>query len=158
MRKSRVYKKHSVQPDPVYNDVRVGKFVNHLMRDGEKLVAFKVFYKAMDIIEEKTKEKGIDVFSKAIENVAPSIEIKKRRVGGSTSQVSVDIRPCRAEFLAMTFLIKCALKRSEKTMPVKLANEMISAHNGEGEAVKKKEEIHKMANSNKTSFIPSKNK
>ncbi len=158
MRKSKVYKKHPVQPDPVYNDLIVGKFVNHLMRDGEKLVAFKIFYRALDIVEEKTKKNGLDIFMKALENVAPSVEIKRRRVGGSTSQVSVDIRPCRAKFLSMTFIIKCAAKRSEKTMPVKLANEIIAAYNGEGEAVKKKEEIHKMASSNKQNFVPTKSR
>lgn len=157
MRKSKVLKKHKINPDPVYKDLTVSKFVNHLMRNGKKFVAYKIFYKAIKLIEDKTKGKGLEILMTAIKNTSPSVEIKRRRIGGNTAQIPVEIRKDRADFLAMTWLIKYAKKRAEKRMAVKLANEVVDAYNGEGEAIKKREEIHKMASSNKL-FAPMKGK
>lgn len=153
MRKSRVLKPHNVKPDPVFKDLTVSKFANYLMKDGKKLVAYKILYKTLGMVGDRTKKEGLDVFKEAIKNAAPSVEIKRRRVGGSTAQVPVEIRKNRADFLSMTWIIKNASNRSEKTMALKLTNEIIDTYNGEGTTIKKKEDVHKMASSNKF-FVP----
>lgn len=149
MRRKRVLKNLNIIPDPVYNNVDVSKFINYLMWDGKKFAAYKVFYKAMELIKEKTKENELEVLQKAIQNASPSVETKRRRVGGSNTQIPVEISPKRSKFLSMRWLINFSRARSEKTMAVKLANEIISAYNGDGATIKKKEEMHKMAASNR---------
>jgi small subunit ribosomal protein S7 len=147
-RKKRVIKRE-ILPDPKFHDVLVTKFINNLLRRGKRSIAESIFYDALDIIEEKTKETGMDIFKKALENVQPMLEVKSRRVGGSTYQVPVEVRASRREALAMRWLISYAKARSEKTMADKLAGEMIAAANGEGAAVKKREDTHRMAEANK---------
>ena len=148
MRKPK-FKRHYPSADPVYQDVQVSQFVNNLMREGKKMVAYTIFYNALREVEEKTEQKGIEVWRQALENVIPSVEVKSRRVGGSTFQVPLEVRPLRKVSLGMKWLIRFARQRSEKSMSRRLAAEIISASKGEGAAVKKKEEIHRMAESNK---------
>ncbi len=138
-----------VMPDPIYNSKVVTKFINGLMLDGKKNIATKIFYNALDLIEKKTGEKGIEVFEKAIENIKPVLEVKSRRVGGATYQVPVEVRPIRQQALAIRWIITFARKRSERTMIERLANELIDAANGRGAAYKKKEDTYKMAEANK---------
>ncbi len=138
-----------VSPDPVYNSKLVSKFINYLMYDGKKSVAAKILYGALEIIEKKSGEKGIDVFYKAIENVKPLMEVKSRRVGGATYQVPVEVRPIRQQALAFRWIIAFARKRSERVMKDRLANELIDAANERGGAFKKKEDTYKMAEANK---------
>ncbi len=138
-----------VMPDPVYKSKVVTKFINGLMLDGKKNVATKIFYDALDLIEKKTEEKGIEVFEKAIENIKPVLEVKSRRVGGATYQVPVEVRPIRQQTLAIRWIIMFARKRSERTMVERLANELIDAANSRGAAYKKKEDTYKMAEANK---------
>ncbi len=138
-----------VMPDPVYNSKVVTKFINGLMLDGKKNVATKIFYDALKRIEEKTNEKGIEVFEKAIENIKPILEVKSRRVGGATYQVPVEVRPARQQTLAIRWIITFARKRSERTMVERLSNELIDAANSRGAAYKKKEDTYKMAEANK---------
>ncbi|MDZ7260982.1 MAG: 30S ribosomal protein S7 [candidate division KSB1 bacterium] len=147
-RKKRVVARE-VLPDPKYQSVLVTKFINGIMRRGKKSVAEKIFYSAIDKIEQKTGSKGLEVFEKAIENVKPVLEVKSRRVGGATYQVPVEVRPERRQSLAIRWLISYAKIRSEKTMSDKLAAELIAASNKEGGAIKKKEDTHKMAEANK---------
>ena len=148
MRKKRAEKRY-IKPDPKFNDVLVTKFVNCIMYDGKKAVAREVIYKAFEIIEEKTKKSGIEVFKKALSNTQPLIEVRSRRVGGATYQVPTEVRPERRSALAMRWIKTYARARNEKSMSQKLAQELISASNGEGSAVKKKEDTHKMAEANK---------
>lgn len=148
MRKKRAEKKY-LKPDPKFNDVLVAKFVNSIMFDGKKSVARMVVYKAFDIIEERTKKPGIDVFKRALSNTQPLIEVRSRRVGGATYQVPTEVRPERRSALAMRWIKNYARGRNEKSMPLKLASELIAASNNEGSAVKKKEDTHKMAEANK---------
>ena len=148
MRKKRSDKKF-VDPDPKYNDVIVAKFINSIMYDGKKSKARYVVYKAFDIIEERTKKPGLEIFRKAITNTQPVIEVRSRRVGGATYQVPTEVRPERRAALAMRWIKTYSQGRGEKSMPVKLASELIAASNGEGSAVKKKEDTHKMAEANK---------
>ncbi|MGD8306569.1 MAG: 30S ribosomal protein S7 [Ignavibacteria bacterium] len=148
MRKRRAEKRY-LKPDPKFNDVQVAKFINNLMYDGKKAVARKVLYDAFDIIEEKTKKPALEVFKMAITNTQPVIEVKSRRVGGATYQVPTEVRPERRSALAMRWIKINARKRSEKTTSAKLAQELISASNNEGAAVKKKEDTHRMAEANK---------
>ncbi len=148
MRKKRAPKRY-INPDPKFNDLTLAKFVNVIMYDGKKSVARKVVYEAFEIIEEKTKKPGIDVFKKAISNVSPLIEVRSRRVGGATYQVPMEVRAERKQALAFRWLKNYARNRSEKSFSAKLASELISASNNEGSAVKKKEETHKMAEANK---------
>ena len=138
-----------VMPDPIYNSKVVTKFINGLMLDGKKNIATKIFYDALDLIEKKTEEKGIDVFEKAIENIKPVLEVKSRRVGGATYQVPVEVRPIRQQALAIRWIITFARKRSERTMVERLANELIDAANSRGASYKKKEDTYKMAEANK---------
>ena len=148
MRKKRSEKK-SLKPDPKFNDVLVAKFVNSIMYDGKKSKARYVVYKAFDIIEERTKKPGLEIFKKALNNTQPVIEVRSRRVGGATYQVPTEVRPERRTALAMRWIKTYAKVRNDKSMSLKLASELISASNNKGSAVKKKEDTHKMAEANK---------
>lgn len=148
MRKGRA-KRRIVLPDPKYQDVTVAKFVNNLMLRGKKSVAYKIFYQALEIVSEKTKEDGLEVFRNALANVTPHVEVRSRRIGGATFQIPTEISPHRKLSIGMKNLIKSARKRNEKGMKFKLAAEIIAAAKGEGNAVKRKEEIHRMAEANK---------
>ncbi len=147
-RKKKVIKRE-ILPDPKYHDVLVAKFINNILRKGKKSVAEAILYRALGIIEEKTKESGLEVFRKAVENVQPTLEVKSRRVGGSTYQVPVEVRSNRREALAIRWLISYAKSRNETTMADKLAGELIAAWKEEGAAIKKKEDTHRMAEANK---------
>lgn len=135
--------------DPVFNNVDVAKFINRLMRRGKKSIAERIFYNSLDIVKEKTKEEPIEIFQKALKNVIPLVEVKARRIGGSTYQVPVEVRAERGLALGSTWLIGIALSKTGKPMEEKLAAEIISASNGEGAACKKREDTHKMAEANK---------
>lgn len=141
--------KREVLPDPLYNSVLVTKLVNSIMLDGKKGVAQKVVYGAFDIIKEKTNQEPLEVFSTAIENIMPSLEVKARRVGGATYQVPIEVRPERRQTLGLRWLTTYARNRGEKTMKERLAGEIMDAANNTGSAVKKREDTHKMAESNK---------
>ena len=136
-------------PDSKYNNKLVSKFINAIMRKGKKSIAESILYDAMDIIAKKTNDPAIKVFEKAVDNVRPMIEVKSRRVGGSTYQVPTEIRPSRRTALGIRWIISYAQGRSEKTMANKLAGELLDAANQRGSAVKKKEDTHKMAEANK---------
>ena len=138
-----------VLPDPKYNSELVSKFINGIMLKGKKSKAEKIFYGAMDIIEAKMKKDPLEVFHKAMENVAPLLEVRSRRVGGATYQVPVEVREKRRRSLAIRWLVSFARKRSEPTMAERLANELMAAYRNEGAAVKKREDTHKMADANK---------
>ena len=148
MRKRRAEKRF-VKPDPKFDDVLVSKFINTLMLDGKKSVAQKVIYSAFDIIEERTKKSGLEIFKLAVTNTQPLIEVKSRRVGGATYQVPTEVRQERRAALAMRWLNSFSRKRGEKSAAQKLALELIAASNNEGSSVKKKEDTHKMAEANK---------
>ena len=148
MRKSKP-KKRILLPDPKFNDILVTRFVNNMMFDGKKSTAYTIFYNAVDIVEKKTSENGLETWKKALNNVMPAVEVKSRRVGGANFQVPTEVRPERKIALGMKWLISYARRRGEKTMMEKLAGEIISAAKGEGAAVKKKEDTHKMAEANK---------
>lgn len=148
MRKKRAEKRY-LKPDPKFNDVLVAKFINSIMYDGKKSKAREVVYDAFDLIEERTKKPGLEVFKKAMSNTQPLIEVRSRRVGGATYQVPTEVRPERRSALAMRWIKTYARARNEKSMPQKLASELIAASNNEGSAVKKKEDTHKMAEANK---------
>ena len=141
--------KREVLPDPLYNSVLVTKLVNSIMLDGKKGVAQKVVYSAFDIIKEKTDKDPLEVFTTALENIMPSLEVKARRVGGATYQVPIEIRPERRQTLALRWIVDFARKRGEKTMAERLAGELMDAANNTGAAVKRKEEMHRMAEANK---------
>ncbi|TRZ52094.1 30S ribosomal protein S7 [bacterium] len=148
MRRKRAEKRIRV-PDFKYNDILVGRFVNSIMKDGGKLTAQKILYKSFDIIEEKTKSNPLEVFTKAVNNVMPAIEVKSRRVGGSNYQIPTEVRPDRRVALAIKWLLTYSRARSEKTMSQRLANELMAAAVGEGSSVKKKDDVHRMAEANK---------
>ncbi|MEM6346623.1 MAG: 30S ribosomal protein S7 [Bacteroidota bacterium] len=148
MRKTRAKNRIPV-PDPKFGDVQVSKFVNNLMVDGKKSTAYAIFYGAMEIIEEKTGENGLEVFRKAIDNVMPGVEVKSRRVGGATFQVPTEVKPKRREGLGIRWLIRYAKPRNGKSMREKLAAEFIAASRNEGQAVKKRDDTHRMAEANK---------
>ena len=138
-----------VQPDPKFNSLVVSKFVNNLMWDGKRSVAQKIFYGALERIEKLTKEDGLAVFEKALNNVKPVLEVRPRRVGGATYQIPMEVRPARKESLAIKWLIRVARSRSEYRMEDRLAQEIIAASKNEGGAIKKREEVHKMAEANR---------
>jgi len=138
-----------VLPDPVYGSKVITKFINAIMLDGKKSIAQKIMYGALERIESKTGEKGIEVFNKAMENVRPVMEVKSRRVGGATYQVPVEVRPVRQQSLAIRWLVDAARKRNERTMVERLANELMDAATEKGAAFKKKEDTYKMAEANK---------
>ncbi|MDN5205161.1 30S ribosomal protein S7 [Fulvivirgaceae bacterium BMA10] len=148
MRKAKP-KKRYILPDPKFNDVLVTKFVNYLMKDGKKSIAYSIFYKAVEIVEKKTGENGLETWKKALNNIVPSVEVKSRRVGGATFQVPMEVRPERKSSLGIKWMIQYSRLRGEKTMVERLAGEIISASKGEGAAVKKKDDTHRMAEANK---------
>ena len=151
MRKTRA-KKRILAPDPKFNDPYVTRFVNNLMRNGKKTVAYKIFYDSLEIIGEKIKEEGkspLDIWKQALENITPQVEVKSRRVGGATFQVPMEIRPDRKVSISMKNMIFFARKRPGHSMAEKLASEVMAAYNNEGGAFKKKEDTHRMAEANK---------
>ncbi len=148
MRKSKPTKRY-ILPDPKFQDTLVSKFVNYLMARGKKNLAYNVFYDAIQIVEDRTKENGLETWKKALNNVMPAVEVKSRRVGGATFQVPREVRPERKISLGIKWLIRYARSRGEKTMTEKLAGEIIAASKGEGAAIKKKDDIHRMAEANK---------
>jgi small subunit ribosomal protein S7 len=148
MRKSKP-KKRIVLPDPKFNDVLVTRFVNNLMLRGKKNLAYNIFYDAMEIVSEKTKEDGLEVFKKGLANVTPNVEVRSRRIGGATFQIPSEIRAERKMSIGMKNLIKFSRKRNEKNMAAKLAGEIVSAYKEEGAAYKRKEDTHRMADANK---------
>ena len=141
--------KREILPDPIYNSVLVTKLVNSIMLDGKKGVAQKVVYGAFDIVKEQTGKEPLEVFTTAMDNIRPSLEVKARRVGGATYQVPMDVRPVRRQTLGLRWLTTYSRARSERTMAERLANEIMDAANNTGSAVKKREDTHKMAESNK---------
>lgn len=138
-----------VQPDPVFGDKLVTRFVNNLMQDGKKNIARNILYDAFEIIEEKTGADGMDVFQNALDNVTPVVEVRGRRVGGSTFQVPVEVRDRRGSTLGMRWIISACEGRSDKSMALRLSQELLDASNNEGGAVRKKDEVHRMAEANK---------
>ncbi len=148
MRRKRAEKRERI-PDYKYNDILVGRFINNVMKKGKKRLAEKIVYKTFDIIAEKTKSDPLEIFNKAINNVMPSIEVRSRRVGGSNYQIPTEIRPDRKIALAIKWIINFARARNEKSMSLKLANELMAASVGDGASVKKKEDVHRMAEANK---------
>ena len=148
MRKRRA-EKRDVLPDAIYNSKVVTKLINSVMLDGKKGTAEKIIYEAFDIIKEKTGKNPVEVFEAAMENIMPLLEVKSRRVGGSNYQVPIEIRPERRQTLAIRWLVASARKRSDKTMDLRIANELMDAANNTGGAVKKKDETHRMAEANK---------
>ncbi len=141
--------RRTVPPDPRYDSQTVSKFICNLMRKGKKSVAEGIFYSAMDLIEQRTGQPGVNVFKQALSNAKPVVEVKSRRVGGATYQVPVEVRPERRTALGMRWLIDYSRGRGEKTMADRLANELVSASKGEGNTIKKKEDTHRMAEANK---------
>ena len=141
--------KRSVLPDAKYNDKVVTKFINNVMEDGKKAVAEKIVYSAFDILASKSKQEALKVFSEALDNVKPMVEVKSRRVGGATYQVPCEVRADRRQALAIRWIIDAAKKRSETTMTERLTNELLDAFANKGSAVKKREDTHKMAEANK---------
>ena len=148
MRRKRAEKRIR-RPDPRYDDILIGRFINNLMEDGKKQIAQTIMYDAFKIIAEKTKGEPLDVFKKAINNVQPAIEVRSRRVGGANYQVPTEVRPDRRIALAIKWLLTYSRARNEKSMSLRLANELMAAAVGEGSSVKKKEDVHKMAEANK---------
>ncbi len=149
MSRRRRAQKRVILPDPKYKDMVVAKFINGLMQQGKKSVAEKIFYASMDIIEKRIKEDPLAVFKKAMDNVAPLLEVKSRRVGGATYQVPIEVRSGRRQALAIRWLVRYSRARSERTMAERLANELTAAYKSEGSSVKKREDTHKMAEANK---------
>ena len=147
-------RKHSAQPrevlpDPVYQDIVISKFVNAVMLQGNKSAAEKIVYGAIKLVETKANEEGLKIFKKALSNVKPAIEVKSRRIGGATYQIPVEVRPARRQSLALRWLRDYASERSGKTMVEKLADEIMDAANNRGGAIKKREDVYKMAEANK---------
>jgi len=142
-------KKIAILPDPKFKEIQVTKFVNNLMQDGKKSTAFKIFYDALDIVDGKSEESGLEVWQKALENVTPGVEVRSRRVGGATFQIPQPIRDDRKESMAMKWMIGFARKRNEKSMALKLASEILAGAKNEGAAYKKKEDTHRMAEANR---------
>ena len=149
MPRRRVAAKREILPDPKFGNITLAKFMNHVMVSGKKSVAERIVYCALDIVEERLKKSPVEVFEEALDNVAPLVEVKSRRVGGATYQVPVEVRPSRRKALAMRWLVDYARSRGEKSMPQRLAGELIDAVQGKGGAVKKREDVHRMAEANK---------
>lgn len=149
MPRRRVAAKREILPDPKFGNVTLAKFINHLMVSGKKSVAERIVYGALSKIEERTKADPIELFDKALETVQPVVEVKSRRVGGATYQVPVEVRPARRMALAMRWLVDASRSRGEKSMALRLAGELIDASEGRGSAVKKREDVHRMAEANK---------
>jgi small subunit ribosomal protein S7 len=148
MRKAKP-KKRVILPDPRFNDTLVSKFVNNIMLQGKKSVAFQIFYDAIDSVSDKTKEDGLEVWKKALSNVTPQVEVRSRRIGGATFQIPSEIKPGRKQSIGMKNLIGYSRKRHEKSMAMKLAGEILAAYKEEGAAYKRKEDTHRMAEANK---------
>lgn len=141
-----------ILPDPVYNDQKVSKFVNHLMYDGKKNTSYEIFYKALDAVKEKManeEKSALEIWKTALDNITPQVEVKSRRIGGATFQVPTEIRPDRKESISMKNMINFARKRGGKTMADKLAAEIMDAYNNQGGAFKRKEDMHRMAEANR---------
>jgi small subunit ribosomal protein S7 len=149
MARRRVAEKRIVTPDPKYKDRVIAKFINDIMVDGKKSVAERILYGAFDIVEEKMKDDPVKIFKKALNNVKPSLEVRSRRVGGATYQVPVEVRPERRQTLASRWIVQYAKERSGKNMIEKLAAEILDASENRGNAIKKREDVHKMAEANK---------
>ena len=149
MARRRAIPKRTILPDPKFKDLMLAKFINILMLDGKKAVAERVVYGALDQVVEKSKGEAVEALSKALENVRPMVEVKSRRVGGATYQVPVEVRSDRRMALAMRWLVEAARKRSEKSMDRRLAGEIMDAIESRGAAVKKREDVHRMADANK---------
>lgn len=150
MPRRRVVAKREILPDPKFGNLTLAKFMNHVMESGKKSIAEKIVYGALDKIEERNKElTPVEVFEKALEAVAPMVEVKSRRVGGATYQVPVEVRPSRRTALAMRWIVDAARKRGEKSMGLRLAGELADAAEGKGSAIKKREDVHRMAEANK---------
>lgn len=149
MPRRRVVAKREILPDPKFGSERLAKFMNHLMVSGKKSTAERIVYSALDKVAERSKEEPLDIFDRALEAIQPMVEVKSRRVGGATYQVPVEVRPSRRQALAMRWLADAARKRGEKTMEQRLAGEMLDAAEGKGSAVKKREDVHRMAEANK---------
>ena len=151
MRKAKP-KKRVILPDPVYNDQKVSKFVNHLMYDGKKNTSYEIFYKALDTVKAKManeEKSALEIWKAALDNITPQVEVKSRRIGGATFQVPTEIRPDRKESISMKSMINFARKRGGKTMADKLAAEIMDAYNNQGGAFKRKEDMHRMAEANR---------
>ena len=149
MARKKVAAKREINPDPIYNDLVVAKFINALLYDGKRGIAEKIFYSAMNIVTEKTSDDGIKSFKKCLENIKPLLEVKSRRVCGANYQVPVEVKPARRQSLATRWLIESARSRGEQTMAERLAMEIIDASNLRGGAIKKREDMHRMAEANK---------
>lgn len=149
MPRRRIIAKREILPDPVYNSPLVAKFVNTLMWDGKKSTAEGILYRALDVIKDKAQDDPLKVFKKAIENVQPKVEVKSKRVGGATYQVPVEVNAARRVALAMRWLVTYSRQRGEKTMIDRLANEILDAAGNKGNAMKKREDVHRMADANK---------
>ena len=149
MSRRRAAEKRTILPDHKFKDLILAKFMNRIMKDGKKSVSEKIIYGAFDIVSKKTDKSPIEYFHDALNNVKPSLEVRSRRVGGATYQVPMEVRPGRAQSLAMKWIVDSAIKRNEKTMKERVASEIMDAFNNKGNAVKKREEIHKMADANR---------
>ena len=149
MSRRRAAEKRTILPDHKYKDLIIARFMNRIMLDGKKSISEKIVYGAFDIVSKKTDKDPLSFFHEALDNVKPNLEVKSRRVGGATYQVPMEVRPRRAQTLAMKWIVDCAVKRNEKTMRERVAGEIIDAHNNKGSAVKKREETHKMAEANR---------
>ena len=151
MRKAKP-KKHIILPDPVFNDVKVSKFVNHLMYDGKKSISYTIFYAALETVKKKLQNEeksALEIWKQALDNITTQVEVKSRRIGGATFQVPTEIRPDRKESISMKNMISFARKRGGKSMAEKLANEIVDAFNQQGGAFKRKEDMHRMAEANR---------
>lgn len=149
MPRRRVVAKREILPDPKFGNVTLAKFMNHVMISGKKSVAERIVYGALEVVSQKLNKDPVEVFEEALENVAPLVEVKSRRVGGATYQVPVEVRPSRRVALAMRWVVEYSRGRSEKSMPQRLAGELIDASQSKGGAVKKREDVHRMAEANK---------
>jgi small subunit ribosomal protein S7 len=149
MGRKKFVRKREILPDPKFNDIVCAKFISSLLKEGKKSTAEAIFYGCVDVMQERTGEEGLKLFKKALENVKPLLEVKSRRVGGATYQVPVEVKPARRQSLASRWLIEGARSRPEHSMAERLAAEMIEASNGRGGAMKKREDVHKMADANK---------
>lgn len=149
MGRKKVIARREILPDPKFNDLVVAKFINSLMKDGKKSVAERVLYNTLDILQKKTNDDPLKTFKKALENLKPIVEVKSRRVGGATYQVPVEVKPNRRQSLASRWLIEYASDRQEKSLEEKLAAEILDALANRGGAIKKREDVHKMAEANK---------
>ena len=149
MPRKRLVAKKKIMPDPLYKSELAAKFINSLMKEGKRSLAQSILYKAFEVVREKTSDDPLTIFQKALNNVRPVVEVKSRRVGGSTYQVPTEVRPSRSQALSIRWIISFARARGEKSMAAKLAGELLDASNGRGASVKKREDTHRMAEANK---------